>query len=135
MELTAEWMFRVVSEGTLEERRALVDLLPAQPLKSTVRLLMDSPSPFTRLAALAALAQQYCFGGNPAVGAPLAAALHAHGTQIVDVEPAHGLLAITLSRLAYAHIRALALLRRLDDVMAVAQEYGIPGRPSLPSKG
>ncbi len=111
MELTAERIHRALSGGSLREREALVDRLPSHPLKGTVRLLMDSSSPCTPVAALAALAQEYCYGRDPAVGAPLAAALYARGSEIMRTETDHDLLMITLSRLAFAHFRALARLR------------------------
>lgn len=111
MDLTAEQIHRILSQGSLRERQALVDRLPFHPLKGTVRLLMDSSSPCTPVAALAALAQEYCNGRDAAIGAPLAAALYVRGSEIMRTEMDHDLLTITLSRLAFAHFRALARLR------------------------
>ncbi len=109
--LDAERVHHVLRDGSLDERQALVDRLPPHPLKGTVRLLMDSSSPSTPIAALAALASEYCQGRDPAVGAPLAAALYARGAELARTESNRDLLSITLSRLAYAHFRALSRLR------------------------
>ncbi len=110
--LDAEQVHHVLREGSLGERQALVDQLPPHPLKSTVRLLMESSSQCTPIAALAALASEYCLGRDADVGAPLAAALYARGAEIARTESNQDLLSITLSRLAFAHFKALSRLRR-----------------------
>jgi hypothetical protein len=115
---TFEWIHHILSEGTLAQCRDLVHWLPPHPLKHTVLVLIGSSSPTTRIAAIAALAQQYCYGSDPGVGAPLAAALHALATEIADSETDSPLLRLTLSRLAFAHARALALLGRFDEIVA-----------------
>jgi hypothetical protein len=131
--LDAERIHRVLREGTLGERQALVDRLPPHPLKGTVRLLMDSSSPCTPVAALAALASEYCNGLDAEVGAPLAAALYARAAEIVRDDSNHDLLSITLSRLASAHFAALSLLRRRGaDVIDLGAQGGASppdGRP------
>ena len=114
VEITPDRIHRVLRDGTVAERQEMVDALPAHPLKGTVRTLMASTSPGTPVAALAALAEQYCFGRHPAVGAPLAAGLHARGREILRTEPDHGLLSIAMTRLTLAHIKALALLARFE---------------------
>jgi hypothetical protein len=129
----AEQIHRILREGSLGERQALVDQLPPHPLKSTVRLLMDSSSACTPIAALAALASEYCQGRDPAVGAPLAAALYARGAEIVRTESNQDLLSITLARLALAHFKALSRLRRhgtaVVDIRAQGGASPPDGRP------
>jgi hypothetical protein len=122
MKLTFECIHDVLFRGSLSEREALVRCLPPHPLKHTVLVLMDSSSPTTAIAALAALARQYCYGSEPAVGAPLAAALHALGTEVLHREEDSALLRLTLSRLAFARTRALALLGRFDELMTAASD-------------
>jgi hypothetical protein len=129
----AEQIHRTLREGSLGERQALVDQLPPHPLKSTVRLLMDSSSACTPIAALAALASEYCQGRDPAVGAPLAAALYARGAEIVRTESNQDLLSITLARLALAHFKALSRLRQhgaaVVDIRAQGGASPPDGRP------
>jgi hypothetical protein len=123
MTLTAESVRRTLRDGTLAQRRALVDRLPRHPLKSTARALMESASPATSLAALAALARRYCFGSQPEVGAALAAGVHAHGCDLMRDSPAHSLLDLALSGVAIAHVSALMQLSRHEEIVAVTARY------------
>lgn len=127
--LDAELIHHVLRQGSVDERQELVDRLPPHPLKGTVRLLMDSSSPSTPIAALAALAHEYCNGRDPAVGAPLAAALYARGAEIARTESNQDLLSITLARLALAHFSAVTRLRRHR---AAADPGGAQGGASPP---
>jgi hypothetical protein len=123
MTVTAESVRRTLREGSISDRQALVKALPHHPLKSTVHVLMESDSPVTLVAGLAALTRRYCFGNQPAVGAPLAAGLHAHGCDLMRESPAHGLLDLTLSGVAIAHLSALMRLQRFDEILSVAEHY------------
>jgi hypothetical protein len=140
-ELTADRIHHVLSQGSVLERQELVDRLPPHPLKGTVRVLMDSASPCTPVAALAALALQYGLRSDPAVGAALAAALRARAIELVGTESDRDLLSITLSRLALAHSRALASLHQLGDVSTpvvialAATWWDDPSRPRARRRG
>ncbi|HTE52261.1 MAG TPA: hypothetical protein VK698_15520 [Kofleriaceae bacterium] len=123
MALTAERVRRTLGSGSVADRQALVDALPHHPLRATARAMMKSRSPATLVAVLAALARRYCFGASPSVGAALAAGLHARGCEIARRTPDHGLLAVTLSGLALAHVGALTQLSRFDELLAASAHY------------
>lgn len=127
--LTGASIHRVLRDGSLRDRQALVDRLPAHPLKGTVRALMGASSPCAPVAALATLALHYSLRSDPDLGATLASALRARARELAGTESARDLRSITLARLALAHSRALVVQHGLDDVstpLVIAVAFVVP---------
>lgn len=69
------------------------------------------------------LAQKYCNGEDPPLGAALAHAMHRYGVEVFESRRDPSLLLYTLSGLASNYANAANLLGRSDDVIRFADEW------------
>jgi hypothetical protein len=121
--MDAAAIYRVLKDGTLADRRALVSALPPEPMRDLAMSTLDSDKPVMLIAPLAFAAMRYCNGAAPEVGAELAKALHRLAVELFTQTTNHGLLPTTLSGLADSYVKACNMLGRSKDVVAFADEF------------
>ena len=122
-ELRTDEIVDQLREGGAQARADWLARLPYSPLKAVAASLLQADDPALHVVALGPLAQEYCFGSDPSLGARLADALHRRALEIRESVPGHGLQAGTLAGLAVAHLNALSLLGRSDDLLAASARY------------
>ena len=120
---TKEQVLALLRTGTADERVAFLKSLPPNEFTGIALGRMDSDMPGMIVAALEQVIMQYCYGGNPEIGAVLAAAAHERAVEIWQTVPNHGLLPTTLSGLANDHVKALSLLGRSEEVLKATEGY------------
>lgn len=121
MELpTREQVLTLLRTGSPAERLAFLASLPNNGFKDAAVGLLRSSNPGMAIVALASVIQEYCYGASPEVRAVLAAAAHERALEIWRTVPNHGLIPTTLSGLACSHLKALALLGRLEELLEAA---------------
>jgi CHAT domain-containing protein len=120
---TKEYVLALLRTGTPDERVALLKSLPPNGFTDSVVDLIKSDSPGMIIVALGPMIMEYCYGGNPEVGAVLAAAAHERAVEIWQTEPKHGLIPTTLSGLANSYVKALTLLGRSKEVLEATDRY------------
>jgi hypothetical protein len=122
-QLTEQQYLSILRTGTPDDRIKLIRDLPPSSFTDTAIALVGSDNPTTTILAFVSLVQKYCYGGNPELGAPLAAAAHERALEIWNTVPNHGLLATTLSILAVSHAKALSLMGRSKQVIEATDRY------------
>lgn len=122
-QLTKEQVLSLLRTGTPDERGKFLKSLPPNGFTDSVVGLIGSDNPGMVVVALGPVIQQYCYGGNPEVGAVLAAAAHERAVEIWQTVPNHGLIPTTLSGLANSHVKALSLLGRSKEVIEATDRY------------
>lgn len=120
---THDMVLRLLRHGSADERRAFVERLPDSSFKSVALPLVASDTPGMVVVGLGSLAQTYCYGAHPTIGAPLASALHDRAREVCEQTANHGLLPKTLSGLASSHLKALSLLGRNEELVPAAERY------------
>ena len=120
---TKEQVLALLRTGTPDERIAFLKSLPPNGFTGFAVGCMDSNMPGMIVVALRQVFMQYCYGGNPEIGAVLAAAAHERAVEIWQTVPNHGLLPTTLSGLANDHVKALSLLGRSEEVLKATEGY------------
>ncbi len=123
MSLDADSIYQMLKVGSPAERQALGRALPPNPMKDMAISLLGSDRPGMVVVALGPATIGYCHGGDPAVGAELARALHRFAVELFETTPDHGLLLTTLSGLADNYVNASNLLGRSEDAVVFADQY------------
>ncbi len=121
--ISSDQVLDLLRSGTEDERVAFVQNLPPSSFKDASLALVGSDNPAMVVLGMSPLIQEYCFGGDPAVGAPLAAAAHERAVEISETIPDHGLLPTMLSGLASNHLKALSLLGRSQEIVDTGARY------------
>lgn len=116
-------ILQLLRSGDGDRLVAFVRALPDASLKDTALSLVGSGNPGIVVVGLSTITQEYCVGRSPAMGAPLASALHERARELVASLPAHGLLPSTVSGLALNHLRALSQLGQNDALVGAADKY------------
>src|SRR5215510_14751554 len=79
---TKERVLALLRTGTPDERVAFLKSLPSNGFIDSAIGLMNSDSPGMIVVALGPVITQYCYGGNPEVGAVLAEAAHERAVEM-----------------------------------------------------
>jgi CHAT domain-containing protein len=122
-QLKKEQVLALLRTGTPGERIAFLRSLPQNQFRDMAATLMGSDNQGMALLVLGTVMQPYCFGGDPEVGAVLAAAAHERAVELWQTMPNHGLLPTTLSGFAHNHVKALSLLGRSEEVLKATEKY------------
>src|SRR5688500_11473487 len=116
--MDAEAYYRLLREGTQEERRALLGSLPDTGFTDSVTGLVGSDQPGTVIIAFLPAVMSLSRGVDPGTGAPLAFALHRYAIEVFEQNDDHGgLLPTTLSNSALQYVNACNLLGKSEAVL------------------
>lgn len=122
--MNANEIYSVLKTGTSSQIKSLIENLPPSNFKESALALSDPSHPSSVVLGLTSLVLELCEGKNPEQGASLAEATYRRAFELYHQEPNHGgLLPTTLSNIASQHLKALNLMGRSDEVLAIADSY------------
>ncbi len=122
--MNANEIYSVLKTGSSSQIKSLIANLPDSKFKASALALADTRYPSGVVLGLTSLVLELCEGKNPEQGASLAEATYRRAFELYHQEPNHGgLMSTTLSNLASQHLKAMNLMGRSDEVLAVADSY------------
>jgi hypothetical protein len=122
--MDAESFYRVLRDGSPDDRLALLEALPDTGFKDAASGLVASDRPGSVVLGFVPVAVRLCGGVNPTVGMPLALATHRLAVELFEENADHaGLLLMTLSNLAQQYANACNLLGDSDSALAFTERW------------
>jgi len=112
--LNSNEVYDIVSGGTSEQRRELMDGLPENSMKSSASSLIHSDNPSMQLLAFGSLLPGYVHGANCAVGESLGLALYQLGKELFLSGRSQDLYLMTVVGYAYNYVTALSNLGEFE---------------------
>lgn len=112
--LDSNEVYDIVSSGTYEQRKALMDGLPENSMKSSATSLIQSDEPSMQLLAFGSLLPGYVHGANCVVGVPLGLALYQLGKELFLSGNSPDLYLMTVLGYAYNYVTALSNLGEFE---------------------